>query len=339
MAKVTSLQGKATGKVGSMVYSVNSGALIAREYNPSVKNPNTVAQMNQRARLKLASQLAAALAPVIVIPRDGLLTPRNQFIKLNMDFISANNGQAQVSYENLQLTKGVTGIPSIIAQRDGEGALVMHLASDASAAASRIVYVVFKKTEEDQLQFVDSTIVSTPGDGGTFRTSIVDFDGDVIIWAYGMKDTSASARAKYANYTVATGEDIAQLVMNRTLGAGDYQFTQTRGTTLFDNAEETVSAGENQNMVYITASGPGSVAGTGFSGNRKAVNEGDSVTVTATPNADCDFLGWKINGQSAYVSLDNPYTFTPTGTVDLIGEFDDPNSSNSDPNDDGRNWG
>lgn len=328
MAKGQNLQSKFTGKVGAIVYSVNSGVQIAREYNPSVKNPNTVAQLNQRARLKLASQLAAALAPVIVIPRDGLQTPRNQFIKLNMDFITANNGQAQVSYENIQLTKGVTGIPSIVAAR-ADGSLTIQLASDASAAATRIVYVVFKKTEEDQLQFVDSAVVSAAGENGTFPTTIVDFDGDVIIWAYGMKDTSASARAKYGNYAVNTGEDIAQLVMNRKLASGDYQFTQTRGNTLFDNAEETVNAGENEHMVYITASGPGTVSGTGFTGNRKAVGENDIVTVTATPNEGCEFLGWKLNGEESYISTSNPYSFDTDSNVDLIGVFNDPNSSNS----------
>lgn len=330
MAKGQNVNSKFTGKIGAIVYSVNSGAQIAREYNPIVKNPNTLGQINQRSRLKLASQLAAALSSVIVIPREGLVTPRNQFIKINMDFITANNGQSMISYENIQLTKGVTGLPAIHAERDGEGALVMHLESDASAACSRVVYVVFKKTNENQLQFVDSSVVTTAGDGGTFRTSIVDFDGDVIIWAYGMKDANAGASAKYGNYSVNTGEDIAQLVMSRKLAAGDYQFTKTRGTTLFDNSQETINPGENQNMVYITASGPGSVSGTGFTGNRKAVNEGDSVTVSATPNANCQFLGWKLQGQSSYVSTANPYTFTPTSIVDLIGVFNNPNSSSGD---------
>ena len=72
MGKVTSLQGKATGKVGSIVYSVSGGQMVAREYQPHVSNPSTVAQTNQRASFKLLSQVAAALAPVIVIPKEGL---------------------------------------------------------------------------------------------------------------------------------------------------------------------------------------------------------------------------------------------------------------------------
>lgn len=328
MAKVTGLQGKATGKVGAMVYSVSGGQMIAREYNPNVANPNTVSQMNQRARLKLASQLAAALSQVIMIQRDGLVTARNKFIKINMDFITANNGNAQISYENIQLTEGTIGIPSIEVARTDDSKLTVQLASDASAAVSRMVYVFFKKTNENQLQFIDSAIVTTPGDDGKFKGEIVDFDGDVIVWGYGMRDRNAAATVKYGNYEVNTGEDLAQLYMNRSLASGDYQFSKTRGITLFDNTEETVNPSVNQNMVYITASGPGSVSGVGFTNNRKAVDEGTSVTVTATPDEDCEFLGWKIAGSSSYVSTSAEYTFTPTASTDLVAEFNDPNSSN-----------
>lgn len=327
MAKVTSLQGKATGKVGSIVYSVSGGQMVAREYNPNVANPNTVSQMNQRARLKLASQLAAALSPVIVMVRDGLVTPRNKFIKANIDYITANNGTAIISYENIQLTEGTIGIPAITAERNSEGKIAMSLAEDASAAVSRVVYVVYKKTSENQLQFIDSAIVTDAGDDGKFAGEVVDFDGDVIIWAYGMKDRNASAAVKYGDYSVSTGEDIAQLYMNRSLASSDFQFSKTRGITLFDNESETTDPAVNQNMVYITASGPGTVSGDGFSNGRKAVNEGESVTVVATPSSGCTFLGWKINGTTTYVSYDNEYTFTPTAATDLVAMFNNPQSS------------
>lgn len=327
MGKVQSIVGRATGKVGSLVFSVTGGQGIVREYNPNVKNPNTVLQINQRSRLKLASQLAAALAPVIVIPREGLVTARNKFIKANMDFITSNNGQAMISYENIQLTAGVTGLPGVRASRDGEGKLNMLLDGDASKSVTRIVYIVYRKTEEDQLQFVDSAVISEPGENGTFPASIVDFDGDVIIWAYGIKDTNSSASAKYGNYSVSTGEDIAQLVMSRKLASGDYQFTKTRGTTLFDNEDETIHSGPNQNMVYITASGPGVVKGDGFTNNRKVVDEGQACTVHAVANDGCEFLGWRINGNSGYVSNAADYTFTPTASTDLVAIFNDPNSS------------
>lgn len=320
MAKGINLVSKFRGKLGAVVYSVNTGVQIAREYNPQVKNPNTINQMNQRSRLKLASQLAAALSSVIAIPREGLVSPRNMFIKGNMDFISANEGQTMISYENIQLTKGVAGLPAVKAERTGNK-INIELVSDASRSVSRIVYIVYTKTSENRLQCVDSVIVSEAGDNGTYPGSIDDFVGDVIIWAYGIKDNSPSATSKYGNYSVNTGEDIALLVTSRKLAAGDFQFTQTRGTTLFEGEESTTNATPSQNLVYITASGPGTVSGTGFTGNRKAVNNGESVTVMATPNEGAQFDGWRLNGTTQIVSSTAEYTFVPTSTTDLVAVF------------------
>lgn len=327
MGKVTSLQGKATGKIGSMVYSISGGQMIAREYQPNVANPSTVAQVNQRARLKLASQIAAALATVIVIPRDGLQSSRNLFIKKNMDFFTGNNGIAQVSYENLQLTNGNAGLPTILAERSEEDGLVFKLSESADAAVSRVVYIVYKKTAESQLQYIGSVVQAVAGDDGKFQASMGFISGEIIIWAYGMKDTTAKAKAKYGDYAVNNAEDLAVLVMNRNIAAGEYQFTQTRGTTIFDGESSTIDAGEGEAMVYITASGPGSVSGTGFTGNRKAVTIGEQCTVVATPNEGCNFIAWRNNGSTTNLSTSATYTFTVNQLTDLVAIFNDPSSS------------
>lgn len=333
MGKVTSLQGKATGKIGSMVYSISGGQMIAREYQPNVANPSTVAQVNQRARLKLASQMAAALATVIVIPRDGLQSSRNLFIKKNMDYFTGNNGVAQVSYENLQLTNGNAGLPSLVVTRSEEDGIIFKLSEAADAAVSRVVYIVYKKTAENQLQYIGSVVQAVAGDDGTFQASMGYVAGEIIVWAYGMKDTTAKAKAKYGDYAVNNAEDLAVLVMNRAIAAGEYQFTQTRGTTIFDGESENTTAADGEYMVYITSSGPGSVAGTGFTGNRKAVAAGQNVTVTATPNEGCQFLGWKVNGSSSYVSTAAEYTFAVSQLTDLVAYFNDPSSSSGLPSD------
>lgn len=332
MAKVISLQGVAAGKVGSMVYSVTGGQMIARAYQPNVANPSTVAQVNQRARMKLASQLAAALAPVIAIPRNGLKTSRNLFISKNFEQILANNGSAQIVYENIQLTAGNAGLPSLVAARTDAG-ITVKLSESSDAAVSRVVYILYKKTAEDQLMYIGSNIAETAGENGTFDTLFPATSGDLVIWAYGIKDTTASAKAKYGDYYVSTGEDIAQLVMNRTIGAGEYQFTQTRGTTLFSGEDETINAGDNEVMVYVGASGPGSVAIQGKSGSRVAVEAGSSVTVIATPNDNCEFKGWQNRGESTYISTTNYYTFNASANTDLVAVFNNPNSSTGDDGD------
>lgn len=331
MAKVTSLLGGINGKASNMVFSKVGGETIMREYNPNVSNPNTMAQMNQRAKMKLASQLAASLAPVIAMTKSGLVSARNKFMSKNMPIITAENGVAQVSYENIQLTEGNAALPQIIATRTEGVGVIVELAQQAEASVSRVVYIMYIKNSEGKLQFADSAVVESAGVTGTFQASLTYTEGDLVLFAYGMRDLSAAASAKYGNYSVTSGSDIATLVGTRNLSASDYQFTQTRGATMFsqDNSIEELEA--NEVMIYISANGNGSVSGTGFANGRKKVNIGDSVTVVATPSGDDVFLGWTrtANGVLTTVSQDATYTFTASETMDLTARFGTPAVSGS----------
>lgn len=315
MARVVSLQGKAKGKVGSMVYSVNAGQLIAREYQPNVANPNTVAQTNQRASFKLLAQMAAALAPVIAIPKDGMKSPRNLFIKFNSNAVSADDGIAQMTYENVQLTNGNAGLPAIEATRSAESGISIHLADRCDAAISRIVYILYKKTSEKKLQLVQSIVVTAAGANGNFPATLIYTEGDIVLFAYGMKDLNAKASAKYANYNVSNGQDIATLVLNRSISLSDYQFTMTRGTTMFAGENTTIVVPEGSARVFLTPSGNGTVSGAGV------FVIGTNVTVVATPGDGATFVGWKLNGSDTYVSRNASYTFALNGQTDLIAVF------------------
>lgn len=315
MARVISIQGIAKGKVGSMVYSTVGGQMIARSYNPYVSNPNTVAQTNQRASFKLLSQIAAVMAPVIAIPKEGLRSSRNLFVKKNSSLASANNGVAQITYENLQLTNSSVGLPSIVATRSQANGIEIALAEDCSAALSRVVYMVYRKTSQSTLQYVQSTIVTAAGDAGTFPGTLVYVEGDIVLFAYGMKDLNASASAKYADYSVTNGEDVARLVLTRNLSMSDFQFTQTRGTTMFADENETTQVGDNQARVFVTATAGGTATGAGV------FTLGTSVTVSATPNEGYTFTGWRNNGASTIISTAQNYTFTLNGQTDLVAVF------------------
>ena len=224
------LQGflKGVGKIENIVVSQMGGVSIARAYQPNVKNPSTLPQVNQRARLKLASQLAAAFAPVIAIAKMGLLSGRNQFISKNMPLITADEGTAQVPYENLQLTSGTAGLPAVSVTKDSD-ALIVKLAATAETAVSQVVYVLYSITSENTLQLVDSTIQTEAGVDGLFQTMFRAPAGKVVVYAYGMKALSGAASAKYGSYDVKSATDIASLVGTRKLSAGDFQFTKTSG--------------------------------------------------------------------------------------------------------------
>lgn len=315
MVKVISVTGIGKGKLGSTVYSVNAGQMIGRQYNPYVANPNTAAQVDQRAKMKLMSQVAAALAPVIAIPKEGLRSSRNLFIKKNFDKASANSGVAQVTYENLQLTNGNAGLPAIFVRRSAESGVSVNLDERCDASISRVVYILYRKTSEATLQYVQSIIVEAAGSEGKFPGTLYYTEGDIVVFAYGMKDLNAKATAKYTNYNVINGEDIAKLTLTRNINTQDFQFTQTRGTTLFAGETESVEVGANQARVYLTASGNGTVSGAGV------FDLGSSVTVTATPAADNRFVGWRLNGSDTIISTTASYTFTLEGMTDLVAVF------------------
>lgn len=317
MAIINSLLGKINGKVGGMVFASTGGEVIAREYNPNVSNPNTTAQVNQRAKLKLMSQIAAALAPVIVIPKEGLKSSRNLFIKKNISSVDAQDGVAQVTYENLQITNGNAALPAIHILRSQGAGVQVNLDERSDASVSRVVYILYKKTSEQTLQYVQSVVAENATTEGNFPAQFLYVEGDIVIFAYGMKDLNSKATAKYANYNVESGIDIAKLAMTRSISLSDFQFTQTRGTTLFAGETESVVVPDGSARVYVTALGPGSVSGAGI------YEIGTQVTVVATADTGKFFRGWKDQNSGLIVSMDASYTFELTATTDLVAVFAD----------------
>lgn len=332
MGKVTSLYGKTTGKIGSIVFATSGGETIAREYNPHVANPSTTAQVNQRARLKLMSQLSASLANVIAMTKEGLVSRRNKFVKKNMDACYATEGVAQITYENVQLTEGSIGLPqiTIVPARIGENNVLLGLASAPSPNIARVVYCVFEKTQENNLAFVMSYVVTAKGpntDTGSdiyFPITSEDMsseDGELkkeyVVYAYGMIDTSEKATARYGNLNVQSASDIATLVANRSISFEDFQFTQTRGATAGQGSGGSTPVPAGKARVFVTALGNGgTVSGGG------TFDLGSTVQVTATAASGYVFRNWIKNGTSQVVSSANPYSFTLNGETDLVATFD-----------------
>lgn len=227
------LQGflKGVGKIENIVVSQMGGVSIARAYQPNVKNPKTEKQVDQRARLKLASQIAAAMSPVIAIPKNGLVSARNAFIKKNMDLITAMQGTAQMMFAKIQLTNGSIPLPALKVTYQTDGTIGFGLVSDPGDSISRMVYCLFKKNADGQLEFYKSYVTENPTNDKDYLIGDTGMDGEVVVYGYGIKDLSTSAKVKYDSYNIASGEDIAKLVSTRTMNASDYQFTKTNGIT------------------------------------------------------------------------------------------------------------
>lgn len=328
MGKVSAMWGKATGKVGGLVYATAGGEQIVREYNPNVSNPSTDAQVNARAKMKLLSQLSATLSPVIAMTKDGLVSKRNKFTSKNYNFAIAANGVAQISYENVQLTEGNLALPQITGSIQ-DGVLTVFFANNPSENINRVVWSCFRKTDDNNLEFVKSAIISTRQHSPSIQQYFM-WDTDIVaspdpfpsesyvFYAYGMVDTSAQATARYGNLSVENATDIARLVTSRAINYQDFQLTQTRGATWERGQTAPTfsgsSADPNKVRVYATATQGGTVSGSGL------YDIGATVTLTATPDSGYEFVKWQINGGGDYATR-NPVTFTAQEMMDLVAIF------------------
>lgn len=325
--------GKGYGKKGDSVFVINHGVQIEREYNSKVSNPNTPAQVGQRARFKLASQVSAALENVIVIPRKGIQSPRNRFVKRNMPFFYGGVEGAQVTYENLQLTLGSNGLPAIFVERNQSGELELKLMEPVQKAVSYVAYSIFRKTDEGLLQLVASEIVKVDEDNVDANVTISDPGGDLVIYAYGYRLKNAKAKAKYDNYRVSNATDMAKLIANRRIELSDVYFSATRGTSIAGDERDNPQPTPGGVLLYLNTNGLGTI-NLKVDGDNVAevesgaynVQKGSLVELTAKPAqlAGGDFAGfdgWFNNGEQTPFSMQTPYQFTITSMRDIVARW------------------
>lgn len=230
--KLHGITGTGSGKLGSSVFSVTAGEQVVRQYQPVVTNPSTESQVNNRARLKLLSQLSAVMADVIAIPRAGALSPRNIFVSENYPVSSAENGAATIDLAKIALTKGGMQIPAVVAERVDDTAINVALAAKADQLVARVIYIAFYRNNVGELQLLDSAVVETAGAEGTFPYLFQYMSQDVIVYAYGIFDKNSKATAKFGNYGVENGTQVASLIADRKVSESDYLITKTQGVVL-----------------------------------------------------------------------------------------------------------
>ena len=90
------------------MFAVRNGQQIVRTYQPNVANPQAKGQVEQRSKLKLASQLSAALAQELYpYGREGMLSARNQFVRdlFNRGAVTMNDNEVNINMSEVRLTK------------------------------------------------------------------------------------------------------------------------------------------------------------------------------------------------------------------------------------------
>lgn len=230
--KLNGFIGKGTGKLGSSVFAISGGEQVVREYNPVVSNPNTEAQIAQRAKLKLMSQLAAALAPALGFKKMGLVSARNQFVSKNIGLAIMEGNRAIAPISKLQLTPSNVAFPALATPSATSGVLSVALASVPNGTIKRVVYVVYHINEGDQLEYVASKVVSEPGEDGLFPTIFNGIAGNIVVYACGVKDNTVSATIKYENMIADGAKDESSLEFIELFRTAGYELTKTVGVVV-----------------------------------------------------------------------------------------------------------
>lgn len=200
MARVFGIQGNVVGKIANTVYAVVKGVNVARTYNGSPANPQTAAQVSQRAKMKLMSQISAAVAPAIAFPRQGLVSARNNFVKANIAGVTytEQTESATFDYAAMDLTGGVLGLPAPYeASRTGD---TLGVALDAAAENIDVVFYMATIVQSDgSIRIVGPIRVDNPGSEGNFPYTITNVPHYAVgyILAYGMRFNNDDARTKY----------------------------------------------------------------------------------------------------------------------------------------------
>lgn len=310
------MQGKARGKVGSIVYAISAGQQIAREYQPVVANPSTTPQVENRSKLKLMSQLAAAYKGSIAIRKDGLKSARNQFISQNYDKVSIVGTAANVNLNRVQLTKSNVGMGGFNADRSSGTKIAVALNENMAANFDKVVYNAFRKDAIGNLIALGSAVVNKDAVSGDFAGELPYTQDAVVVYAYGMKINSERANAAFSNMTAPSGEKVAKLIATSADVAAGTTLSQTAGLTMMVGEDTADSDDVEHFSVGVTKSGNGSVSG----GGRYLA--GQTAVVTATPDAEATFVAWKRNSPSGeVVSTSAQYSFEVESDIVLCAVF------------------
>lgn len=231
--KLNGFVGKGSGKLGASVFAISGGKQIVRQYNPQVANPNTDAQVAQRAKLKLMSQLAADLSSAIAFAKQGLVSARNQFVSKNIGLVTWGLNKAQIPYEFIQLTPGGKVAPDATVSRVSQSATVtVQVSSSVDAAIKKVIVVAVDASEDERLKVVNIRVQGRASGGSFDPVNIEATTNECVIYVYGIESTSASNDPAYYDYAANNAADTAALSTTlRTLLSGAVT-TKTAGYVL-----------------------------------------------------------------------------------------------------------
>lgn len=232
MAKVPSpfLTG-ATGKFAGAAFQQSPGnGTILREVVKPV-NPSTEAQVEQRAKFKLMSQVATAFKSVIAMKREGNITPRNMFVKLNSPLLTFDKAQsrAEIELAKLQLTKSAQTVrieTAFDAEARTGGADII---TDLPILYGAVFVLIGQRNEQPYIKAIVRESLGEDAPGSSVSGSFNDVSvGDVVL-TYGITQDTTGLAVKYGNVESAEGDAWLSILNNL---AESSSLTQTVGAVM-----------------------------------------------------------------------------------------------------------
>lgn len=240
MAKVGFWLQGSKGKLGGANLSQTAGGATILKTNSHPTNPNTAKQIEARAKFKLMSQIATAFKKVIAIPRNGELSPRNQFFTENYKLITfglnplGNDKAAQLHWTDLQLTKSsLYGGQLNFEIEDGNTLnIALHDWNDYTNA---VIVKVYGDAENEVFSRTEAVTVSLDGGGADLLTTSNNLLG-CLVYGYNIDESKLSGVA-YDDYVVATssGHDEAIITFVRKYVANGVAVSKTVGSLIPTN--------------------------------------------------------------------------------------------------------
>ena len=219
-----------TGRVAGSVFAVRNGVTIERAYQPIVANPKSVAQAETRAKFKLVQQLATVVSPYIAMRREGLVSSRNKFVRVNFPKVTYANSEANINMLDIDMTNSAVALPAIDATR-GEGVVNVALAA-ADSQLNRVVYVaVIRQTLDNKVRVVGTAVATIAGADNTYAATIqtgsIGAQSSIYVYAYGMRDNNNATKEVFSNLEV-TAENVAKVIVTRSFDDFDLTITETK---------------------------------------------------------------------------------------------------------------
>ncbi len=162
--------------------------------------------------------------------------------------------------------------------------------------------------ENEQDTNICKITVIHDGDGTVSITENNGTSVDVLIGSQVEVVATPAVGCAFTGWYLSDGETLVST-------EAKFIFTASENTTLIAKFEKLFN-------LIIRSVGGGSVSFKESADESLVFLPGSEVTVVATPNADCDFIGWFVGDAETPVSTDTEYTFTVTEDVTLIAKFD-----------------